>query len=112
MISLSYFWMNISILAIGTFAIRFSIIALSSKMRISERTKQIFTFVPVCILPAFIAPAVFYHQGQISWLFEKERLVILILATVVCFFTRSILMTIGFGLGVLAILLALTPGAY
>lgn len=112
MISTSYFWMNISILAVGTFAIRFSMIALSSKMRISQRTKQIFTFVPVCVLPAFIAPAVFYHQGQIPWLFEKERLAVLVFATFVCFLTRSILLTICFGLGVLAVLLAWNPGAY
>lgn len=93
-----YFWLNIFLLAIGTFAIRGSIIAISSKVKISDRTKELFSYIPAAILPAFVAPAVFFHKGHTEWLFEKERLVILILATVLCWFTRSTLATICFGL--------------
>jgi branched-subunit amino acid transport protein len=101
MIETSYFWWNIFFLAVGTFAIRASIIAVSSKVKISDWYKEIFSYIPAAILPAFIAPAVFFHEGHIEYLYGKERFLVLVLATVVCFVWRSTLATIGFGLALL-----------
>ncbi|AZZ36197.1 hypothetical protein CIK05_05115 [Bdellovibrio sp. qaytius] len=101
MIPLGYYWLNVALLAVGTISIRGSIIALSARTKISERVKQIFTFIPAAILPAFIAPAVFYHQGQVEMVMGKERVVVLVLASVLCWFTRSTLATVGFGLAAL-----------
>jgi branched-subunit amino acid transport protein len=101
MIDSEYFWNNIFFLALGTIAIRGSIIALSARVKISDRVKELFSFIPAAILPAFIAPAVYFHNGHVDWVFGKERLLILILATAVCYFTRSTLVTITFGLGAL-----------
>lgn len=98
MIPLGYYWLNIALLAIGTIAIRGSIIALSARAKISDRLKELFTFIPAAILPAFIAPAVFFHQGEVSWMMGKERVVVLILAAILCWVTRSTLATVGFGL--------------
>ncbi len=98
MIDASYFWFNIFILAIGTLAIRFSIIAISSRVVVSERTKEIFSFIPAAILPALIAPMVFFHNGQVAWIFGKERTLVLALAIMVCYISRSTLVTIVFGL--------------
>ncbi|MES2802049.1 MAG: AzlD domain-containing protein [Bdellovibrionota bacterium] len=98
MIPQGYYWLNIVLLAIGTIAIRGSIIALSTRAKISERLKELFTFIPAAILPAFIAPAVFFHQGDVSWVMGKERVVVLILAAILCWVTRSTLATVGFGL--------------
>ncbi|MES2855210.1 MAG: AzlD domain-containing protein [Bdellovibrionota bacterium] len=98
MIDSNYFWINIAFLSIGTFSIRFSIIALSARVKINERVKQLFSYIPSAVLPAFIAPAVFFHQGHVAWAFEKERLIVLILASAVCYFFRSTLATIAFGL--------------
>lgn len=92
------FWLIFGSLAAGTFAIRISIIAVSARVRISNRTKEIFSFIPASILPAFMAPAVFYHEGHAEWLWGKERLIILMGACVLCYFTRSTLATIAFGL--------------
>lgn len=98
MIPLSYYWLNVALLAVGTIAIRGSIIALSARAKISDRLKELFTFIPAAILPAFIAPAVFFHQGQVEWIMGKERVAVLILASVLCWITRSTLATVGFGL--------------
>ncbi len=92
------FWNNVFLLAIGTLAIRGSIIAISSRVQIGERTRELFTFIPAAILPAFIAPAVFFHRGSVDALLGKERFVVLGLATVLCYFTRSTLATVGCGL--------------
>lgn len=98
MIPLGYYWLTVILLAIGTIAIRGSIIALSARTKISDRLKELFTYIPAAILPAFIAPAVFFHQGEVSWVMGKERVVVLILAAILCWVTRSTLATVGFGL--------------
>ena len=98
MIVSPYFWINVFLLAVGTFAIRFSIIAISSRIQISDRLREIFTYIPAAILPAFIAPAVFFHKGQSEIFYGKERFFVLLAATAISFYTRSTLLTIGFGL--------------
>lgn len=98
MIPQGYYWVNVFLLAFGTLAIRGSIIALSAKVKISDRLKELFTFIPAAILPAFVAPAVFFHKGTVDWVFGKERVVVLVLATILCTVTRSTLATIAFGL--------------
>jgi branched-subunit amino acid transport protein len=94
----SYFWLNIFLLAVGTMTIRMSIIAMSSRLVISDRVKQLFTFIPASILPALIAPMVFLHKGHVEWCAGKERSLVLLAAIVFCYFTRSTLGTIAFGL--------------
>jgi branched-subunit amino acid transport protein len=97
-IEASYFWPIVFFLAAGTLAIRGSIIAISSKVKISNRVKELFSYIPAAILPAFIAPSVFFHQGSVEWLEGKERLMVLVLSTLVCLMTKSTLATITFGL--------------
>ncbi|MCM0605651.1 MAG: AzlD domain-containing protein [Xanthomonadaceae bacterium] len=104
MIQAEYFWNIVMLLAIGTLAIRGSFIAISSRVKITERTREIFSYIPVAILPALIAPAVFFHQGKVSWLLGKERFLMMILSTILCFFFKSTFITIVFGLGGLYLL--------
>lgn len=93
-----YFWSCILLLSLGTFAIRMSLIGLSSRITISNRTKQVFSYIPAAILPAFIAPAAFFHQGSLEWAYGKERLLVLLISTAICFLTQSTLATVGLGL--------------
>ena len=101
MIQTDYFWRCVFALAFGTIAIRGSFIFLSSKINISYRLKEILTFIPAAVLPALIAPLVFFHNGKVDMLFGKERFFVLIAATAVCYFTKSMFATITFGLGLL-----------
>lgn len=98
MISTNYFWTIIFLMMIGTIAIRGSIIAASARVKIPDRVQELFSYIPAAILPAFIVPAVYFHQGQVESLHGKERLLVLILAGAVCLWTRSTLATICFGL--------------
>jgi branched-subunit amino acid transport protein len=100
----SYFWQIIFLLALGTLAIRGSVIAVSRRIKISDRVRELFSFIPAAILPAFVAPSVFFHRGTVDWLQGKERFFILALATAVCYFSRSTLATICFGLASLYLL--------
>jgi branched-subunit amino acid transport protein len=96
-----YFWQIVAGLSVGTFFIRSFLIFLSSHIRINNRSKEILTFIPAAILPALIAPLVFFHKGQVEALHGKERLFVLILATGVSYFAKNMLITIGFGLTLL-----------
>lgn len=98
MIPAEYFWLNIAALALGTIGIRYSLIAVSGRVKITDRTKEIFTYIPAAILPALVAPMVFFHHGTVEWIWGKERAFVLLLTTVVCALTRSTLATILFGL--------------
>ena len=98
MIEPAYFWRIVFFLAVGTLAIRGSIIFLSNRIKISDWWREIFSYIPAAILPAFIAPAVFFHEGHIQWMAGRERFAVLILATAVCYYTRNTLATISFGL--------------
>ena len=98
MINNNYFLLNVAALAVGTFLIRGFFIALSAKMVIPARVKELFTYIPAAIFPALIMPATFFHQGTVEMLAGKERFLTLIAATLVCFFVKNRLFVIVFGL--------------
>ena len=52
-----YFWINVLLLAVGTFLIRGSMVALASRIKITDRTRRIFSYIPAAILPAMVTPA-------------------------------------------------------
>lgn len=93
-----YLWQTIIPLGIGTFLIRCSFIFLSDRIRITEQTRQLFTYIPAAVLPALALPMVFFHQGAVDSLLNKERLIAFIVGLIVCLLSRSILLTIVVGL--------------
>ena len=101
MIEPNYFWINIFLLGMGTLTIRSTFIAMSSRIIVRPRWRQIFSYIPAAVLPAFVAPAVFYHEGHQTLIFGKERFLVLVLSTAVCFYSKNTLLTILFGLTVL-----------
>ena len=98
MINEQYFIFNVIALTLGTIIIRGSFIALSGKFEVSQKIKDLFSYIPAAILPALIIPASFYHQGHVNWLFNKERFFVMLIAIVVSYFVRNTLFIISFGL--------------
>ena len=103
-IEAGYFWTTVALLTVGTLTIRSSVIAFAHRVTIPPRTRLLFTFIPAAIIPAIVAPMVFFHQGHVAWMGGKERLVVLLAASVVCWFTRNMLATLAFGLVALYLL--------
>lgn len=93
-----YFFLNVILLAIGTLAIRGSFIAFSGKIKNSEKLRELFSYIPAAILPAFIFPTTFFHRGIVESIYGKERVLILIASGIVFFFVRSTLLIISLGL--------------
>jgi len=104
MIDAGFFWQNILLLAIGTFTIRSFIIFISARIKINERFKEILSFIPSAILPAMIAPMVFFHRGESLLFAGQERFFVLTLAIIICYFFKNMLATIIFGLSLLYII--------
>lgn len=101
MINQNYFLLNVLLLTLGTVTIRGLFIALSGKLKISDRIRELFSFIPAAILPAFIVPATFFHQGMSEALAGKERFLVLIASGLVFYFVRSTFLTIVTGLSLL-----------
>lgn len=93
-----YFWKITLILTLGTFLIRGSFVFLSKYLYLSDRGREVLSFIPAAILPAMTLPSVYFHQGQLETVMGKERLLILILSVVFCYLTKSMIFTISFGL--------------
>lgn len=95
------FWYIVLGMTVGTFLIRSSFIYLSSKVSISKRARGILSLIPAAVFPALIVPMAFFHEGVNSVLYNKERFIVLVLATLICFKVKNILLTIVSGLLIL-----------
>lgn len=98
MIETQTFWIVVGMLALSTLIIRSSIILLSARVRFPHWLKESFTYVPAAVFPALLAPMVFYQNGVVGWLSGYERGLILLIAVYVSWKTRSMFITIAFGL--------------
>ncbi len=92
---------------LGTFLIRFSFFHLAGQMDRLPAGQRALRFVPVAVLPALIAPALFYNSDTLDISAGNARLVAGVAAIVVARLTKSVLLTIGVGMGVLLLLQAL-----
>lgn len=101
MIPDNYFLTVVVLLAVGTLSIRGAFIAFASKMNLSPKVRELFTYIPAAIFPAIVVPATFFYQGQVDWLGGKERFLIIIAAGIACYFIRSTFFVIVFGLSML-----------
>jgi branched-subunit amino acid transport protein len=99
-------WMTIIIVGLLTFGIRLSFIVLMDKARISPMVQQALRFVPVAVLSALIAPALFFPKGSMDLSLGNIRLIAGILAILVAWRTKNVLLTIVVGMACLLILQA------
>jgi len=102
-------WVTIIIVGLLTLGIRLSFMVLMGKMRISPRAQQALRLVPVAVLSALIAPALFFPSGSLDVSFSNIRLIAGILAILVAWRTKNVLLTIFTGMACLLILQMFAP---
>jgi len=93
---------------LGTFLIRFSFFQLAGQMDRWPAVQRALRFVPVAVLPALIAPALFFNSDTLNISPSNARLVAGVVAIVVARYTKSVLLTIGVGMAVLWVLQTIT----
>jgi branched-subunit amino acid transport protein len=88
----------ISGMALVTFLIRYPAIALSGRLKLSERWQQGLTYVPPAVLTAIIVPMVLVDGGVVWMSAENPRLVGAIAAFGVGLWRKNLLLTIAVGM--------------
>lgn len=81
-----------------TFGVRYSVLAMSGRMRFSKQVEQALGFVPVAVLTALCVPILFKPEG--SWLLslDNSHLVAGVVSIVVAAVSRHLLLTIVLGM--------------
>ncbi len=87
-----------------TFATRLSFILLMGRLALPDWLKRSLRFVPPAVLSAIIVPELIFHAGKIDVSLNNFRLLAGLLAIVVAFRTRNILLTIVSGMVALLLL--------
>src|SRR5437588_12644649 len=102
-------WVTMLIVGLLTLGIRLSFIGFMDKRRVSPIAQQALRFVPVAVLSALIAPALFFPRGSLDRSFSNIRLIAGILAILVAWRTKNVLLTIFTGMACLLILQVFVP---
>jgi branched-subunit amino acid transport protein len=89
----------ISSMAIVTFAIRYPVLALSGRFKLSEQFLQVLRYVPPAVLTAIVVPTVLMPEGdQLLLSYTNARLVGAIAALGVGLWRKNLLLTIVVGM--------------
>jgi len=102
-------WLTIMIAGLLTFAIRLSFILFIGKVQILPLAQQALRFVPIAVLSALIAPALFLPKGSLDLSLGNIRLIAGLVAILVAWRTKNVLLTIIIGMACLLILQAIVP---
>jgi branched-subunit amino acid transport protein len=85
-------------MAAVTFAIRYSLIGLSDRVKLSPVVVCALQFVPPAVLSAIVVPAVLFPGGKLSVGLDNARLVGAVATVLFAFWKRNLLFTIGAGM--------------
>ena len=96
--SRSSVWFLFIILAMGTFALRFSFIYLFGKVEMPAWLRRALRFVPPAVLAALVFPALTYPNGALDLSLDNIRLLAGLGGALIAWKTRNVLWTIAVGM--------------
>lgn len=92
-------WAMIAGVAFGTYLIRLSFIQAWQWIAVPEALSRALRYVPPAVFAALIFPALTVSGGTIDLSPDNLRLVAGVIAALVAWYTRSVLLTLGAGMG-------------
>lgn len=98
------FWLLLIAAALGTFALRFSFLALLEKVDMAPWFQRALKYVPPAVMGALVASTLLVADDQLTLHWQNPKLLAAIAAAAVGYFARSLLWTILTGLLVLYVL--------
>ena len=101
-------WLTIAGVGFGTYLMRLSFIALWQKLRIPSLVNQALAYVPAAVLAALVVPALLRPEGFVDLSFANLRLVAGGVSAAVAWYSRSVLLTLATGMGLLWLLQAVS----
>ncbi len=97
-------WLVIIGMGLITYAIRLSMIVLLERVEITDTIRSALRFVPPAVLSAIILPELLQSGGYFDLSLGNDRLLAGLLAMLVAWRSKNVLLTIGIGMAVLWIL--------
>ena len=97
-------WIVIVLIGAGTFVLRLSGIQLLAGGTMPDGLTRALRYVPAAVLAAIVAPAIVHGGPDPGYSLDNIRLFAGLLAAVVAWTTRSVLATLGVGMGSLWLL--------
>jgi branched-subunit amino acid transport protein len=86
-------------MALVTFLIRYGLIGMSGRIKLSDWATQMLRYVPPAVLTAIATPAVLISgDGELMFSYTNARLVGAIAAILVSYWTKNLLLTIVLGM--------------
>lgn len=95
------FWLMFLCIGVFTYAIRLSFIGLLGTKEMPALLLKALRFVPIAVLPAIILPQLFLRGNTLDFSLANPRWIAGILAAIVAWRTRNVLLTIVVGMAVL-----------
>ncbi len=97
-------WLMLLIIGLITYAIRLSCIGLLGQREMPALLLKALRFVPITVLPAIILPQLFLRNNTLVLSVQNPRWIAGILAAIVAWRTRNVLLTILVGMVALWVL--------
>tara|TARA_B100001758_G_C18209413_1_gene504189 strand:- start:251 stop:562 length:312 start_codon:yes stop_codon:yes gene_type:complete len=91
-------WLIIIISGLITYFLRFSMISLIKKDMLSEKTRILLSYVPSAVFPALIFPAVLLENSGYFVSYNDPKIIAILVAILVGYFSKKIIATIISGL--------------
>ena len=91
-------WLMLLVIGCVTYAIRLSCIGLLGQREMPPLLLKALRFVPITVLPAIILPQLFLRNNALALSFQNPRWMAGILAALVAWRTRNVLLTIAVGM--------------
>lgn len=102
MIDRPSFWIVTLLLGAATYGIRLSFLAWSQNRVFSDRVKRLLDFVPVAVLPALIAPLIFFPTAT-GGAFDPVRVLAAAVALAVGLWTQNVMAVVVAGIAALSL---------
>lgn len=100
-------WLTMIAIGAATFALRFSFIYLFGRLEIPEMLRRALRLVPPAVFSAIIFPELLMPGGIYNFSLGNERLLAGLLAALVAWRTKNVVLTILVGMAALYLLQAL-----
>lgn len=94
-------WFIIAGMTAVTFVLRYSFIGLANRWSLPAVVQQALQFVPVAVLTAIVLPDLVYVHGTYTLALGNGRIVAALVATLVAWRTRNVVLTIAVGMATL-----------
>ncbi len=90
----------IALMMLVTFGVRYPVLAFVGRMNLPQWVQRALKFVPVAVLTALCAPIVLVAEGEINLSINNAYLVASVVAILIAWKTRHLLLTILSGMAV------------